>query len=81
MRGGMAHIRKRYGVPAKRGMRVKVYSEKPGRWMLAHDGRITISDGQYIWISSVGPFHPTYGVVYFGNDGEVLKDCRPRERR
>lgn len=23
-----------------------------------------------------GPFHPTHGLVYISNDGEVLHDCR-----
>jgi len=80
----MAWVRENYGVPAKRGMRVRVYfrpagygrlsPNDPGRWVLACEGKIT-SASHYLHVDGL-PFHPTDGVVYLGEDGDVLLDTR-----
>jgi hypothetical protein len=59
----MARIRKSYGVPAKRGARVRVYGD---------DGQIVGSRGAYIRVridrtGTVHNFHPTDGVRYLVN--------------
>lgn len=72
---GMAYVREYYGVPAKRGRRVKAFYWCNGRWALAADGRIT-SASQRVHIGGV-PFHPTDNLVYFADDGlTVLLDTR-----
>lgn len=59
-RDGFAYVRSRYGVPAKRGMRV-IANGKPGR--------ITSSAGNYIRIRLDGEkksdyWHPTWNMEY-----------------
>ena len=55
------YIRNAYGVPAKRGQRVKY---------LGHTGTIAKADGQYIHILldgdliPTGPYHPTSDIEY-----------------
>jgi len=75
MAGEMAYIRKCYGVPARRGMRVDAYYRHGGAWHLALRGRIT-SAGHRLHLDGGGPYHPTYGLVYLGEDGSVLCDTR-----
>jgi len=70
----MKYIRDAYGVPAKRGMWVEAYYRFRGQWRLAARGRIT-SAINYIHVNGV-PLHPTKGVVYYGDDGEILCDTR-----
>jgi len=70
----MAYIRKTYGVPAKRGMRVVTYRLCKGDWKLHKAGIIT-SASHYVFIDGK-PHHPTYGLVYLGKAGEVLLDTR-----
>jgi len=81
----MEYIRKTYGVPAKRGMIVDVYYRRwvPPSWAETNNtiwtialsqGRIT-SASNYIHVNGI-PFHPTYGVVYYGDGGAVLLDTR-----
>jgi hypothetical protein len=80
----MKWIRDTYGVPAKRGMLVDIYyqmrmcsMEGGSIWVLAKKGKIT-SASMYIHVDGVA-FHPTYGVVYFDKNGEVLLDTRGNE--
>ncbi len=62
----MASIRAYYGVPAKRGGRVR-YVSCDGR---SQEGAIVSSDGQYVWLRfdgmrrRWGPFHPTWRLEY-----------------
>ena len=77
----MAYVRKTYGVPAKRGMKVEVYyrrrlnRDQPVVWHLAKRGRIT-SATHHLFIDGGGPYHPRHGVVYLDGDGGVLLDAR-----
>ena len=79
----MAYIRKTYGVPAKRGRVVEVWEwrRREGstcEWRCVRKGRITSSLGQYLRIDGDGPWHPTDGLVYLSESGEVLFDSRPK---
>lgn len=66
----MESIRKMYGVPAKRGMRV----------FYTHNecyGTIKSSSGSYLKIQldgekRVGNYHPTWKLEYLNSDGEVI---------
>ena len=77
----MQRIRDTYRVPAKRGMRVEVYSQcydrtsTRMRWELVLCGRIT-SASHHLHIDGGGPYHPRAVIVYFGDNGEVLCDTR-----
>jgi hypothetical protein len=67
---GLADLRKRRGVPAKRGMRVTVNGAA---------GRITSAYGDNIRVRFDGMkrarnCHPTWRVIYFGDDGVTLLD-------
>jgi hypothetical protein len=67
----MSFVRRFYGVPAKRGRLVA--------WQAGynqHIGRITSAPGQYLRISGRGPFHPTWGLVYLDETGNVMLDTR-----
>ncbi len=61
----MASIRAAYGVPAKRGGRVRYVGD--GR---SQEGAIVSSDGQYLYLRfdgtrrTRGPFHPTWRLEY-----------------
>ena len=75
-----------YGVPAKRGRRVECWSYRRRggvmAWELVHKGRITSASGAYLYIDSLGPWHPTSGLVYLDDDGEIMHDTRdPRPSR
>lgn len=70
----MEYVRKTYGVPAKRGMRVELYYRWRGEWRLAGRGKIT-SASQYIYIDGIA-YHPRDGVVYLDDSGNVLCDTR-----
>ena len=65
----MAYIRKQYGVPAKRGARVRLaYREDDVR-----TGTIVKSRGRYLRVRLDGErdartFHPTCGVEYIDGD-------------
>ena len=70
--GRMDHIRRTRGVPAKRGMRVEVNGSK---------GQIASARGGSLYVRFDGgrcsvPCHPTWRVVYFDDDGNVLHDTR-----
>jgi len=62
----MESIRKKYGVPAKRGMTVR-YDGRPtgtvwGRITGSKGNRLRIvMDGETIWL----PYHPTWALRYF----------------
>lgn len=61
----MEYIRKSYGVPAKRGMRVRYTGHHSG----PKEGRITRSRGPYLLILLDGekfskPYHPTWEIEY-----------------
>lgn len=77
----MENIRKRYNVPAKRGMRVE-YSE--GRDLLlgtitsAGNGRINVRLDKYP--NEPMPFHPTCGLRYL-DEVVALQDGGRRGRR
>jgi len=77
----MAYIRKTYGVPARRGMRVTYQPDTAGRapW----HGVITSAQGAYLRIRRDGdtrtypaPFHPEWGLTY-----NARLQWRPRRRR
>ena len=60
----MDYIRKAYGVPAKRGMRVEYTGESDPVF-----GTIVGSDGHYLRIkidgwTYIGSFHPTDRIIY-----------------
>ena len=65
------YVRRHYGVPAKRGMRVITCSGP---------GRVTSFDGQCVRVllDDIGyarhglPFHPTWQMTYLDADGKVL---------
>lgn len=62
------YVRRYYGVPAKRGMRVTVYN--------GQQGRITSGAGHYIRVRLDGEnwsrhFHPTWRMTYHTPDGDV----------
>lgn len=67
----LQYIRETYGVPAKRGGRVRFTPENGKKpW----EGRITSADGAYLRIFRDGdvktypaPFHPTWGITYLEN--------------
>jgi hypothetical protein len=68
----MDYVREFYGVPAKRGMRVRESSE--GRRCI-REGRIA-SASHYVFVILDGDtrsstYHPT-DLIYLGPDGEVL---------
>jgi len=78
----MAYVRETYGVPAKRGRRVRVwYYDSSVGWRLAAEGTIT-SATHHIWIKSAlsgtvsGPYHPTYQVEYLSDTGKTILDTR-----
>lgn len=71
----MKYIRKTYGVPAKRGMFVEIYSDLyRWRYQCVYRGYIT-SASNYIHVNGI-PFHPTKCVVYYDDKGNVIKDTR-----
>lgn len=55
-----AYIRKYYGVPAKRGGRVRIWTGEEGKiiWTYQSNLRIRLDSGH------VGVFHPAYGIAY-----------------
>jgi hypothetical protein len=71
----MKWVRDYYGVPAKRGMRIEAYyPQRDGSWRLAYEGKIS-SASNYIHVDGI-PFHPTWNIVYYDDDGNILKDTR-----
>ncbi len=63
----MEYIRKHYGVPAKRGGRVRFTPD--GNEHMAHEGVIVGSKGNYLRIrmgeeKGVGTYHPTWELEY-----------------
>lgn len=63
----MEYIRKHYGVPAKRGGRVR-YTPDGNRY-LAHEGVIVGSRGAYLRVrmgaeKNAGTYHPTWDMEY-----------------
>lgn len=67
----MEYIRKTYGVPARRGMRV-IADGKEGIITGAKcDCRIRIRLDGY---SSSRPWHPTWHMKYFDDDGKLLAE-------
>lgn len=72
----MEYIRDTYGVPAKRGMKIEAWERVGADWHLRAAGRISSAIGQYLRIDGNGLWHPTWGIVYFSDDGEVLFDSR-----
>lgn len=65
----MKYVRDYYGVPAKRGMHVKIFTGHG-----VDEGRIT-SACQYIRVNGKN-YHPTWQVVYYDEKGNILKDTR-----
>jgi hypothetical protein len=66
----LAEIRKRRGVPAKRGMRVlHTHNMRFGQIKSARGGYLRIQlDGDRF----AGNYHPTWKLVYFDADGKVI---------
>ena len=68
----MAYIREAYGVPARRGQRVR-YSGGSAPKV----GAITSASGQYLYIrfdgesKRTGPFHPTWKLEYLEDQPEA----------
>ena len=63
----MGYIRNYYGVPAKRGARVRYTPD--GNRQLAHDGVIVGSRGAYLRVrmgdeKKIGTYHPTWEMEY-----------------
>lgn len=60
-----SYIRRYYGVPAKRGGRVRIWTGEEGTiiWTYMHNLRVRLDSGH------VGVFHPSYGLYYY--DGGV----------
>lgn len=57
-------VRRFYGVPARRGMRITFRGLKEPL-----QGRLTYCSGQYLWMRTdegkkVGPLHPTWEIEY-----------------
>ena len=61
----MEWVRKRYGVPAKRGGRV-LFRDKPGRITAAKGGylRVMTDDGRYMIV------HPRWQLTYLDAEGQ-----------
>jgi hypothetical protein len=72
----MEYIRETYGVPARRGAKVEAWEKVGGEWQRRVSGRISSAIGQYLRIDRSGLYHPTYGIVYLSDDGDVLFDSR-----
>lgn len=67
MKGGMAIIRKTYGVPAKRGGRIMYRPNAPAFRLM---GTICSSDGAHLMVRmdhsrEIIRFHPTWEIQYF----------------
>lgn len=66
-RGEMASLRRYYGVPAKRGGRVRFTWRN---WAGSREGTITSAESHKLWIRfdgelrPKGPFHPTWEIEY-----------------
>lgn len=69
------YVRRYYGVPAKRGMRV-IADGKPGVITSFRDARINVRlDGE----KRPAPWHPTWHMVYLAPDGtELYRGTCPR---
>jgi hypothetical protein len=66
------YINNYYKTPAKKGMRVMI-ENKIGTITSARGAHLLVKfDGE----KHSGIHHPTWGVVYYGNNGEILMDCR-----
>lgn len=70
MMTNLEYIRKTYGVPAKRGMKVIADGK---------EGIITGVSGAYLLIKVDGarfsrPYHPTWHMKYFDDDGKLLAE-------
>lgn len=72
----IGYIRDTYGVPARRGMKVEAWEKVGAEWRKRATGRISSAIGQYLRIDGDGLWHPTWGIVYLSDDGEVLFDSR-----
>lgn len=61
VKGSFEYIRRYYGVPAKRGGRVQIWTGEVGTIVSTYHSNLTIRlDGsQY-----VGHYHPTFGLKY-----------------
>lgn len=69
-----ARVRRQYGVPARRGVRV-TYRGYPE----PSTGRLTYCNGQYVWMRTddgkkVGPLHPTSAMDY-GDGRDYTAEC------
>jgi hypothetical protein len=65
----MAEIRKRRGVPAKRGMRVRFLEDRYGTIRSASGGYLMIQlDGDTYTCA----YHPTWQLEYLDKDGNVI---------
>lgn len=71
-------VKKYYGLNfIKRGMRVRVYSGKFGIITSSYKSNLRIKlDGE----KHPGIYHPTWDIVYYSNNGEVLSDFREVEK-
>lgn len=82
-KGDMKRIRQRYGVPAKRGGRVRLYYPRGNRWVEDGIYTITSAGSHLVALDAWGrrcSLHPTWGLVYLKDDGSVLKDVRGEPR-
>jgi hypothetical protein len=72
--GPWASVRRAYGIPARRGVRVTYRG-----WPEPMSGRLTYCDGQYVWLRTddgkkVGPLHPTSAMDY-GDGRDYTAEC------
>lgn len=65
MKTGMAYIRQAYGVPAKRGARIKFTDSRGGMWegaiRSAQDGKLRV---RLDTVNGIVILHPTWNIRY-----------------
>jgi hypothetical protein len=59
--GGIEHIRKTYGVPAKRGGRIRFEGRIDGKIVDARYGRLRV---KFPYFTRIVILHPTRGIEY-----------------
>jgi len=62
----LGYIRRRYGVPARRGKKVRVWGGDIGVIVGSSDGWIKVRVGKDVF-----PCHPTWEIEYLDEDGDV----------
>ena len=65
--GGMEYIRKTYGVPAKRGGRIRYDGRYTGTIVAAQNGYLHV---RFVGQKQISRLHPTWRVEYLPSDKE-----------